>query len=78
MVRQGRTVSEVIAAVQVTRALLVLVLAFLTLSLVMSIGTRTTGPAEKVVLLACVGACLYATVYLTRCSQRLVQRLARH
>jgi len=68
----------VIAVIRATRVLLILMLAVLTISLVMAVGTSTTGWVEKVVLLVLIGGCVYAAARVTTLSDWLVHRLARH
>jgi hypothetical protein len=50
----------VITVVRLARVLLVILLAFLTISFVMGVGTAGTGPVEKLVLLGLIGGCVYA------------------
>jgi len=57
--------------------LLIIVLALLAISFVMGVGTASTGPVEKVVLLLLIGGCVYAAAKVTVVSDRLVGRLAR-
>jgi hypothetical protein len=68
----------VIAVVRVARVLLIIVLALLAVSFVMGVGTTSTGPVEKVVLLLLIGGCVYAAAKITAVSEGLVHRLARH
>jgi hypothetical protein len=70
-----RTVVMVIALVRVARVLLILVLACMTISFVMGIGTGSTGVLEKVVLLGLVGGCVYAAAKVTTLSEWAVRRL---
>jgi hypothetical protein len=67
----------VITVVRLARVLLIIALAFLTISLVMGIGTPSTGPVEKLVLLVLIGACVYAAAKVSALTERAVQRLAR-
>jgi hypothetical protein len=53
-------------------------LTVLAVSLVMALGTSSTGWVEKVVLLVVIGGCVYAAARVTTLSDRLVHRLARH
>lgn len=73
-----RSVLRVIAVVRATRVLLILMLAVLTISLVMALGTSHTGWIEKLVLLVLIGGCVYAAAKVTTMSEWLVDRLARH
>lgn len=72
-----RSVVRVITVVRVARVLLMIVLALLAISLVMSVGTTSTGPVEKVVLVLLIGGCVYAAARLTAAAEWLVHRLAR-
>jgi len=74
----GRSVRRVIAVIRATRVLLILMLAVLTVSLVMALGTSNTGWIEKVVLLLLIGGCVYAAAKVTTMSEWLVHRLLRH
>lgn len=65
----------VIMAVRIGRVLLIMALAFMTLSLVMGIGTSTTGPLEKLALLFLIGGCVFVAAKLTTLSERIVHRL---
>ena len=66
-----------IIVVRVARVLLILALAAVVISSVMSVGTASTGPVEKFVLLLLIGGCVYAAAKVTGASDRLVQKLAR-
>ncbi|MFC7494275.1 MULTISPECIES: hypothetical protein [unclassified Nocardioides] len=61
--------------VRATRFLLIVVLAMLAISFVMSLGTSNTGWLEKVVLLLLIGGCVYAAAKVTRLSEHVVGRL---
>jgi hypothetical protein len=67
----------VITVVRLARLLLVLVLAFLTISSVIGVATPDTGLLEKVVLLCLIGGCIYAAAKITVLTDRAVARLAR-
>jgi hypothetical protein len=67
----------VIAVVRVARVLLMLVLALLAISLVVAVGTSSTGPVEKGALLVLAGGCVYAAAKIPAVSEWLVHRLAR-
>jgi hypothetical protein len=73
-----RIVREVITVVRSARVLLVLVLAFLTISSVIGVATPDTGALEKMVLLCLIGGCFYAAAKLTVLTDWAVERLARH
>ena len=70
--------STMIALVRATRVLLILMLAVLTISLVMALGTSNTGWVERVVLVMLIGGCVFVAAKVTTLSERLVHRLARH
>jgi hypothetical protein len=61
--------------VRATRVLLILVLAMLTISFVMGLGTSSTGWLEKALLLLLIGGCVYAAAKVTTLSERAVRRL---
>lgn len=65
-----------IAAVRVARVLLIIALVFLAVSFVMGLGTSSTGPVEKLVLVLFIGGCVYAAAKITTASEWLVHRLA--
>jgi len=72
---QRRTVGSMITVVRATRVLLILILALLVVSLVMGLGTWSTGVLEKVVLLLLIGVCVYAAAKVSTLSEWMVQRL---
>ena len=55
--------------------LLTLMLAMLTISFIMALGTSNTGLLEKVVLLLLIGGLVYAAAKVTSLSDWVVQRL---
>jgi hypothetical protein len=61
--------------VRATRVLLILLLATLTVSFVMGLGTSNTGWLEKAVLVLLIGGCVYAAAKVTTLSERLAERL---
>lgn len=61
--------------VRMTRVLLILMVAMLTISFVTALGSSNTGLVEKVVLLILIGGCVYATAKVTSLSEWLVRRL---
>jgi hypothetical protein len=65
----------VITVVRVTRVLLILMLAVLTISFVIGIGTSSTGWVEKAVLLFLICGCVLAAAKVTTLSERLVHLL---
>jgi hypothetical protein len=64
-----------IILVRLLRVVVILVLAVVTLSFVVGIGSSTTGWIEKVVLLGLVGACVYAAAQVTTLATRVEDRL---
>ena len=70
-----RTVKSMTTVVRATRVLLILLLALLTISFVMALGTSSTGLLEKVVLLLLIAGCVYAAAKVTTVSAWMVQRL---
>jgi hypothetical protein len=62
--------------VRIARVVLLLLLAVFAISLVISIGSHT-GPAEKVVLLALIGACVVAAAKVSSLAVAVEQRLHR-
>ena len=67
-----------IALVRATRVLLILVLAVLTISWLMALGSSDTGWMEKVVLAILIGGCVLVAAKVTTLSEQLVHRLTRH
>jgi hypothetical protein len=65
----------VVTVVRLARVALILVLAFLTISFVVGIGTGSTGLLEKTVLVGLIGGCVYAAAKVTAVSERLVHHL---
>ena len=57
--------------------LLILMLALMAISFVMSVGTSATGLVEKVVLMLLIGGCVYAAAKVTSVSEWLGHWLAR-
>ncbi len=64
--------------IRLVRVLLILVLAMLTVSLVIAIGSRETGGVEKLVLVALIATFVFAAAWVTTFSSRLQQRIPRH
>jgi hypothetical protein len=67
----------VVTVVRLARVLLIIVLASTVISLIMGLGTASTGPLEKSALLALVGACVYAAAKVTTLSEQIILRLER-
>jgi hypothetical protein len=61
--------------VRLARVALILVLAVVTLTFVVGIGSSTTGWVEKVVLLGLVAACVYLAAQVTTFATRLEHRI---
>jgi hypothetical protein len=68
----------VIALVRLARVLVLLLLAFFTVSLVIGVGTSATGVIEKVVLLALIAGCVVAAAKVSTFATRAEARLQRH
>jgi hypothetical protein len=65
------------AFVRVTRVLLILALAVLTVSLVIGLARPETGVVEKLVLVALIAGCVYLAAQVSSWSTRLQARLRR-
>jgi hypothetical protein len=65
----------VVAVLRVARVLVILLLASLVISLVMGIGTASTGVFEKAVLLALIAGCVYVSAKVTDVTEWAVRRL---
>ena len=72
----GRTVVSMVAVLRVARVLIILLLAFMVISLVMGIGTSSTGVFEKIVLLALIAGCVFASAKVTDVTEWAAKRLA--
>ena len=68
----------VITLVRLARVVLVLVIAFFTVSLVVGLGTPETGAIEKVVLLALIAGCVFLAAKVSTLATRAQARLQRH
>jgi hypothetical protein len=66
---------SMLTAIRATRVLLILMLALLTLSFVMALGTSSTGLLEKAILLLLIGGCVYLAAKVTTLSEWMVHRL---
>lgn len=75
---QRRSVRRVSTVVRVARVLLILVLALLTTSFLIGLGTASTGPVEKAALLALIGGCVYAAAKASTLAEWAIRHLARH
>jgi hypothetical protein len=64
--------------VRLARVLLVLFIAFFTLSFIIGIGSRETGAVEKVVLLALIAGCVFLAAKISTLAAKAQSRLQRH
>jgi hypothetical protein len=64
-----------ITLIRVTRVLVILVLASMTLSFVIGISRPETGAVEKVVMLGLIAACIFLAAKVTTLAASLQQRL---
>jgi len=67
----------VITLVRLARVLLVLLLGFVTVSLVIGLGTPETGAIEKVVLLALTAGCVFLAAKVSTLATKARTRLQR-
>jgi len=72
-----RTFRWVITLVRLARVLLVLLLGFVTVSLVIGLGTPETGAIEKVVLLALTAGCVFLAAKVSTLATKAGTRLQR-
>ena len=66
-----------ITVVRIARVLLILVLAFLMMSMVIAVATPDTGALEKVVLAGLIALCVYAAAKVSTLAERTVRQLER-
>ena len=64
--------------VRLARVLFLLLLAFLTVSLVIGLGASGTGAIEKLVLLALIAGCVFLAAKVSMLATRARARLQRH
>ena len=64
-----------VTVVRVGRVLVLIALTFVAIALVIGVGTSSTGPLEKGVLLALVGVSVFAAAKVTTLTERIVHRL---
>jgi hypothetical protein len=64
--------------VRLARVVVLLLLAFVTLSLVIGLGTSETGFLEKVVLLLLIAGCIFLAAKVSTFATRTEARLQRH
>jgi hypothetical protein len=69
---------RVTTVVHIARILALLLLAFVTISLVIGLGTSGTGVIEKVVLLALIAGCVYLAAKVSTLATKAQARLQRH
>jgi len=67
-----------VVLVRAARVILLLVVAALTVSLVVSMGSSGTGPVEKIVLVALIAACVVLAAKLTSAATAVEKRLHPH
>ena len=67
-----------VVLVRAARVILLLVVAALTVSLVISMGSSGTGPVEKIVLVALIAACVVLAAKLTSVATAVEKRLHPH
>ena len=67
-----------ITLVRLARVLVLLLLAFFTVSLVIGVGASETGVIEKVVLLALIAACVFLAAKVSTLATKAQARLQRH
>jgi hypothetical protein len=68
----------VVALVRLAKVLVLLLLAFLTVSLVIGLGTSDTGVVEKVVLLALIAVCVFLAAKVETLATRAQALIQRH
>jgi hypothetical protein len=67
-----------IALVRAVRVLVLLLLAFFTVSLVIGLGTSDTGFIEKVVLLALIAVCVFLAAKVSALATKAQALIQRH
>jgi hypothetical protein len=67
-----------IALVRLAKVLVLLLLAFFTVSLVIGVGTSGTGVIEKSILLVCIAGCVFVAAKVSTFASRTEARLQRH
>jgi hypothetical protein len=67
----------VITIVRLARVVVIVMLAFITVSFVIGVATPNTGLPEKFILLILIGGCIYAAAKVSALTERAVQHLAR-
>ena len=63
---------------RLARVLLILVIAFFTVSFVIGLGTPNTGAIEKVVLLALIAGCVFLAAKVSTLAAKVETRLQHH
>ena len=64
-----------IMLIHLTRVMLILVLALVTIPAIIGIGGSATGAVEKVVLLALIAGCIVVAALVSKVATRTVERL---
>jgi hypothetical protein len=65
----------VVTLVRAARVVLLLLLAFLTISLVIGLGSPVSGPVEKVALVALIAGCIFLAANLSSLTSAVERRL---
>jgi hypothetical protein len=76
-VTQRAYIQRMVTAVRVLRVLLILLLAFVTISLVIGLGTRETGWIEKLVLVGLIAGCVFLAAKVSSLAAMAKARLQR-
>ncbi len=71
-------VAQMIALVRLARVFVLLLLAFLTVSLVIGLGSSDTGVIEKVVLLTLIAGCVFLAAKVSTLATRAQALIQRH
>jgi membrane associated rhomboid family serine protease len=74
---RGRNFQRVITLVRLARVLLILFIAFFTVSFVIGLGSRDTGAVEKVALLALIAGCVFLAAKVSTLATKTQSRLQR-
>ena len=74
----GAYFHKVVTLVRLARVLLVVFIAFLTLSFIIGLGSPETGAVEKVVLLALIAGCVFLAAKVSTLATKAESRLQRH
>jgi membrane associated rhomboid family serine protease len=71
-------IGSMVALARVVRVLILMLLAFVAISLVIGLGTSGTGVIEKAVLLALIAGCVFLAAKVPTLATRTQTRLQRH